>query len=269
MYVCNTVDSVPLILLTEYFGGYFIFTVSTTTCILFPIIRNVFKIPQFCIFSLPNHFYRSIELSNKTNCILNRIQVVCRPIPHVLPRARTKQIWPLNWPPCIILIHVIWSVQSPLLLIDLVSAGQVGMYNVASNSQTNSTSLPKRHWMIKTKSGWTLHAQGWTPYILFLGISLSLCSFCQQDTWGTHTWSTMAVNFEMNQSVLIWWFKDRGLKFNIQKGFTVLWNEKSPGDVISNCKDVQAKWYPQQQYSKGHKGIHPCRILGYDSKFHL
>ena len=71
----------------------------------------------------------------------------------------------------------------------------------------------------------------------------------------------MPLDLEAPLLVLIHWMEKGKDAFSVQGAFTVIWEDKSPEDVISKQILVQAKWYPKENYNKGHKGIHMCLIL--------
>ena len=48
---------------------------------------------------------------------------------------------------------------------------------------------------------------------------------------------------------------------------SVIWGDLDPEDPIRNGKQMKARWYPGEKYSKGHSAINACVVKGYAGKF--
>ena len=84
---------------------------------------------------------------------------------------------------------------------------------------------------------------------------------------GSHSKSGSIKSDKMeNFKVLIHWVNDPGLKFSLQKVFTVEWEGTDPKLAAMMHKKLKAKWYPQERYSRPHKGVHECIIVAIGGK---
>ena len=71
----------------------------------------------------------------------------------------------------------------------------------------------------------------------------------------------------MTQLYLIWWIRDAGLQYSIQRQFTIEFKGQKEEDVIGKGVIVTAKWHPGDKYAAGHKGEFECLVLAKSRKY--